>query len=479
MSKITLQSVASVDNSLINAVNNNNAILTTAIDNTLSRDGTSPNQMNSVLDMNSHPIINIPYANMPNEPVALGQVTPNTTFIPVLGGDVTSGSFNGSLLPTTVAHITPSNIVTNSNLVQMAANTVKGNPTGSTANAQDVTPIVARSGSLLNIESITSAGDINYQILNTDRFVNLNTSFTAARTWTLPDVSTVNPGQIIYLWIWGANATFPWTLKGFGTQLISYDGLANSNTFTFPNQFFGAVMPNGGNWIIPHGATLFSSANPGVVPQSGGGTTNFLRADGTWAPTTTTGTPTVQRFTSGSATYTPTGGTIYIKVRIVGGGGGGAAAATNSGGTGGTTTFGTWTSIGGSGGAPAGGTPGAGGTGGVNGTGILIARVNGEPGQLATGAGSGMGGSTPFAGRGSTTATTGMAGNTNTGGGGGGGAGTPGGSGGGGSEYVEFFVNSPGATSYTVGGGGTGGTAGTQAGGAGGSGVIIIEEYPF
>lgn len=28
----------------------------------------------------------------------------------------------------------------------------------------------------------------------------------------------------------------------------------------------------------------FGSANSGVVPQSGGGTTNFLRADGTWAP---------------------------------------------------------------------------------------------------------------------------------------------------------------------------------------------------
>src|SRR6266699_2766198 len=28
---------------------------------------------------------------------------------------------------------------------------------------------------------------------------------------------------------------------------------------------------------------LFTGTNPGVVPPSGGGTTNFLRADGIWA----------------------------------------------------------------------------------------------------------------------------------------------------------------------------------------------------
>jgi hypothetical protein len=35
------------------------------------------------------------------------------------------------------------------------------------------------------------------------------------------------------------------------------------------------------------GATvpLFTSTDPGLAPLSGGGTTNFLRADGTWAPT--------------------------------------------------------------------------------------------------------------------------------------------------------------------------------------------------
>ena len=65
-----------------------------------------------------------------------------------------------------------------------------------------------------------------------------------------------------------------------------------------------------------------------------------------------------------------------------------------------------------------------------------------------------------------------------TGGGGGGASSTSGVGGGGAGEVVEFWVYSPGATSYAVGAGGTSGT-GTYAGGAGGAGGIFIEEFPF
>ncbi|HEV2100582.1 MAG TPA: hypothetical protein VGR45_16885 [Stellaceae bacterium] len=62
---------------------------------------------------------------------------------------------------------------------------------------------------------------------------------------------------------------------------------------------------------------VFSSGAPGVTPSSGGGTTNFLRADGSWAapPTTTLGveTPT---FSGGS--YTLGGGDSNMRL-LVGG----------------------------------------------------------------------------------------------------------------------------------------------------------------
>lgn len=61
MSKITLNSIASLDTILAaTTINTNMTTIQTAFDNTLSRDGTSPNQMQSNLDMNSFQIINLP-----------------------------------------------------------------------------------------------------------------------------------------------------------------------------------------------------------------------------------------------------------------------------------------------------------------------------------------------------------------------------------------------------------------------------------
>src|SRR6266478_3314266 len=73
MSKITLTNLVNLQNetTAVNAINANNATLTTAIDNTLSRDGTTPNQMNSTLDMNSNSIINLPYPSTGTSPLRL------------------------------------------------------------------------------------------------------------------------------------------------------------------------------------------------------------------------------------------------------------------------------------------------------------------------------------------------------------------------------------------------------------------------
>ena len=57
MSKVTLNDIASGFASIA-ALNANFSAIEDAIDNTLSRDGTTPNQMNADLDMNGHRIIN-------------------------------------------------------------------------------------------------------------------------------------------------------------------------------------------------------------------------------------------------------------------------------------------------------------------------------------------------------------------------------------------------------------------------------------
>jgi hypothetical protein len=279
---------------------------------------------------------------------------------------------------------------------------------------------------------------------------------------------------------------------------------------------------------------LFTSTLKGSVPPSGGGTLNFLRADGTWAsgasvtvgdtppaspnpgalwwdsvsgnlyifyqdPNTSqwvivinastiaqaTPLPTQQIFTSGSGTYTTPAGCRRIEIRLVGGGGGGSGGT--PGGSGSSTTFGTLTGGFGAGGATNGFAPGGSASGGS-------VNINGSSGGLGApslagsfGSVGGPGGTSPFGGMGcggyNTAGGGSAAANSGSGGGGGGytSAATVGPAGGGASGgYVEAAINAPAATySYTVGAGGSGAAAsgGYSAGGNGGSGIIIVKEY--
>jgi polygalacturonase len=77
MTKITLQDVASFTNepSALATVNSNSAIIETASNNFLSRDGTTPNQMLGDIDMNSHRILNLTAPTNANEPLRLKDLT--------------------------------------------------------------------------------------------------------------------------------------------------------------------------------------------------------------------------------------------------------------------------------------------------------------------------------------------------------------------------------------------------------------------
>jgi hypothetical protein len=284
-----------------------------------------------------------------------------------------------------------------------------------------------------------------------------------------------------------------------GTAAITSFGASAVTTYPVYKVEFnnsGAVLTQSAS------LTLITSANITVVAgdtaemlYSGSGNwfmLSYSRASG--SPLSLT-TPTVQRFTSGSGTYTPSAGTVRIRVRMVGGGGGGAADATNNGSAGTASSFGTWTANFGGGGTinTAGG---GGGSGGANGTGVLIVRLSGASGGgsngvSANGYAGGNGGSSPFGGAGGggygnsvigQGAGQNAAANTGSGGGGAGGLGTTHAgslaSGGGGSgEYVEFYVAAPAATAYTAGNAGLGGAAANVAGGNGAGGFIVIEEF--
>lgn len=74
--KISLTNLVDLQNetTAVGAINANNATLTTALNNTLSRDGTSPNTMGAVIDMNSNQILNLPVPATAASPVRLQDV---------------------------------------------------------------------------------------------------------------------------------------------------------------------------------------------------------------------------------------------------------------------------------------------------------------------------------------------------------------------------------------------------------------------
>lgn len=345
-----------------------------------------------------------------------------------------------------------------------------------------------------NNQSITTTGAVTTGNLTVNGTASITGNTTISGSLTLTGGISPNavrtPNTTSYTIVAADNQRVINSFNAGGTLTITVPNtLSSGTTFTLSRITNNIIVnaPSGGNIILPTGVSISS-----LTMSQNEQTLNFtfdstnLLVTGGISPTLT-----VQVLTSGSgATYTPTLGTLKIRVRMAGGGGGGGAQTTNNGNNGNNTSFGSWVANGGSAGlanGANGAAGGAGGTGGANGTGTLVFRLPGGSGQANWTSGSGVlsggiGGDNPFMGGGRngspTSAGQSATGNTGCGGqGGGSSGGLVSGTGGGAGEYVEFWVTNPGATTYTIGTGGNGGAAGTLAGGNGGSGVIIIEEF--
>jgi len=82
MTKLVLSPIANLQNesTVVATINANNTAVINALENTLSRDGTDPNQMTDNLDMNSFQILNLPQATDPTSPVRLQEVGDAPTY---------------------------------------------------------------------------------------------------------------------------------------------------------------------------------------------------------------------------------------------------------------------------------------------------------------------------------------------------------------------------------------------------------------
>lgn len=93
MTKLTLSNLQNLQNesTTITTLTQNNVATVNALENTLSRDGTSPNQMNADFDMNSNRILNLPDALTDQEPATFSQL--NDRIDSLTNGAVISASF--------------------------------------------------------------------------------------------------------------------------------------------------------------------------------------------------------------------------------------------------------------------------------------------------------------------------------------------------------------------------------------------------
>lgn len=393
---------------------------------------------------------------------------------------------------------------------------------GATSNALTIKPN----------ETLSAARTLNLKVNDVDRTIDLSGNLTVSSSATISGTNTGdqtnitgNAGTATTLQtarsIYGNNfdgsaalsQVIASTFGGTGNGFTKFTGATTAEkTYTLPNASAtiltdntAVTVPQGGTGLTTlttaYGVVCAGTTATGSLQNAGAGTSGqYLKSNGASSlPSFASFTPpTIQKFTSGSGTYTTPAGVLYLKIKMVGGGGGGAGsgAGGGSGSTGGNTTFGTslLSANGGTGGVTNGALGGAGGSSslGTGPIGTALSGGNGQAGFSSSATNSypcgGFGGTTAFGGAGSggngNGGGAGGSANSNTGAGGGGAGGTAtttfAGAGGGAGGYVDAIITSPSSTySYAVGAAGTAGTAGTNgyAGGAGGSGYIEVTEY--
>ena len=177
-----------------------------------------------------------------------------------------------------------------------------------------------------------------------------------------------NFGQLDSANTWAQAQTFSSGLSGALTGNVTGNVSGTAASITGVNAIAQGGT-NNGSLAVTAGGTLYTDGTK-VVNVGAGTTGQYLKSNGasapTWSTLAVTGTLlNIQYFTS-TATYTPTSGTNFVIVEVVGGGGGSSKSSTDTGGTGGTSSFGALVSATG-GGIYA--TPGAGASGDLNLTG--------------------------------------------------------------------------------------------------------------
>lgn len=276
--KITLSPVGNLQDTTTAAstINQNFATIQAAFDDTLSRDGTTPNQMEDSLDMNSNQILNLPSPGSVNSPARLIDVVSNPTIevppvgtsgatVPLLNGNntfsgdvtftgtVTLPAGTGSILPTnntftgtnTFANTTTLNgpVTVAGNITSAGNNTSTGTTNLFTTN---VTGALSASGSLI------TSGTNFFGNTNVSGTLNTSGSITSSGTNTYSGTNTFSGTTFM------KNGAFSANTNGNNFQFVP----GNPNLYVlYPPTFTkfnigGYYNTSNGRFTPPSGATL-------------------------------------------------------------------------------------------------------------------------------------------------------------------------------------------------------------------------------
>ena len=120
----------------------------------------------------------------------------------------------------------------------------------------------------------------------------------------------------------GANV-FISSTGGSGTGIVTINAIVPGGTVTsvgvastgaYAAAFTVSASPVTLSGTINITPNVFATGSPGVVPASGGGTSNFLRADGTWAAPPGGGGAVTQIVAGSNISVTPVGGTGVVTI---------------------------------------------------------------------------------------------------------------------------------------------------------------------
>lgn len=277
-------------------------------------------------------------------------------------GDVTISNAGVTALGT--------NKVTNTMLAQMAANTVKANLTGSTANAADASAVAAATASTVMTRDSNANSALNNLIRNGSSTATAagTTTLTVSSTWfqqftgsttqtvVLPDATTLtlyhsflitnrssgivtvnkNGGTLVQTMAAGSQTIV--TVTNIGTAAGSWDS-AYSTTAAGGGGSSVAQTSSTGSGQAPSGTTAQRDGSPsnGYFRYNTDQNTMEVYNNGQWFPLNQTKGTNSQTFTAtGRSTWTVPTGVYKVSVVVVGaGGGGGGADQTNACGAGG------------------------------------------------------------------------------------------------------------------------------------------------